>query len=101
MVTIMHNRNLICKAIGNADAGNGGYYYSIASFIVTMENGEEKQLISPLFVRAADPVTSIYGAFGRFTLENALTIEKIKEMEQQDIADYLAAHLVKLAGASE
>ena len=43
VVTIMHNRNLICKAIGNADAGNGGYYYSIASFIVTMENGEEKQ----------------------------------------------------------
>ena len=38
---------------------------------------------------------------GRFTIENALTIEKIKEMEQQDIADYLAAHLVKLAGASE
>ena len=33
-VTIMHNRNIICKAIGEADAGNGGYYYSIASFIV-------------------------------------------------------------------
>ena len=33
-VTIMHNQNLICKAIANADAGNGGYYYSIASFIV-------------------------------------------------------------------
>jgi hypothetical protein len=42
VVTIMHNRNIICKAIGDADAGNGGYYYSIASFIVTMENGEEK-----------------------------------------------------------
>ena len=33
-VTIMHNRNIICKAIGDADAGNGGYYYSVASFIV-------------------------------------------------------------------
>lgn len=33
-VTIMHNRNVICKAIGDADAGNGGYYYSIASFVV-------------------------------------------------------------------
>lgn len=33
-VTIMHNRNTICKAVGNADAGNGGYYYSIASFVV-------------------------------------------------------------------
>lgn len=35
-VTIMHNRNIICKAIGDANAGNGGYYYSIASFIVKM-----------------------------------------------------------------
>ena len=42
-VTIMHNRNLICKAIGNADAGNGGYYYSIASFCVKMRNGEDRQ----------------------------------------------------------
>jgi hypothetical protein len=33
-VTIMHNRNLICKAVADADAGNGGYYYSIASFVV-------------------------------------------------------------------
>lgn len=40
-VTIMHNRNIICKAIGNADAGNGGYYYSIASFIVHPKNEKE------------------------------------------------------------
>ena len=39
-VTIMHNRNIICKAIGNADAGNGGYYYSIASFVVHPAEGE-------------------------------------------------------------
>ena len=43
VITIMHNRNLICKAIGNADAGNGGYYYSIASFCVKMPNGEDRQ----------------------------------------------------------
>lgn len=42
VVTIMHNRNIICKAIGNADAGNGGYYYSIASFCVTMPSGQER-----------------------------------------------------------
>ena len=40
-VTIMHNRNLICKAVANADAGNGGYYFSIASFIVRMPCEEE------------------------------------------------------------
>ena len=43
VVTIMHNRNIICKAIGNADAGNGGYYYSIASFCVKMASGQECQ----------------------------------------------------------
>lgn len=42
-VTIMHNRNIICKAIGDADAGNGGYYYSIASFCVKMPNGQNRQ----------------------------------------------------------
>ena len=31
-------------------------------------------LIEPLFVRATDPITSIYGAFGRFTVENGLTL---------------------------
>lgn len=39
-VTIMHNKNIICKAVGDADAGNGGYYYSIASFIVHPVDGE-------------------------------------------------------------
>ena len=39
-VTIMHNRNIICKAIGDANAGNGGYYFSIASFIVKIPTQE-------------------------------------------------------------
>ena len=43
MVTILHNRNIICKAIGDADAGNGGYYYSIASFCVKKPNGQNCQ----------------------------------------------------------
>ncbi len=41
-VTIMHNRNVVCKAVGNADAGNSGYYYSIASFIVKIPTQEAK-----------------------------------------------------------
>lgn len=40
IVTIVHNRNIICKAIANADAGNGGYYYSIASFVVKFPSKE-------------------------------------------------------------
>lgn len=34
-------------------------------------------LISPQFVRANDPITSIYGAFGKFTSENGITLSDI------------------------
>lgn len=37
----------------------------------------EREMISPLFVRATDPITSIYGAFGKFTTENNLSLEDI------------------------
>ena len=40
-MTIMHNRNIICKASANADAGNGGFYYSIASFVVKVPMKED------------------------------------------------------------
>lgn len=33
-VTLLHNQNLIALAEMTADAGNGGYYYSIGSFVV-------------------------------------------------------------------
>ena len=52
VVTIMHNRNIICKAIGDADAGNGGYYYSIASFCVRMPKDNETTYVH--FVGSAD-----------------------------------------------
>ena len=34
-------------------------------------------LIEPQFVRATDPVTSAYGAFGKFTLQNGIGLDKI------------------------
>lgn len=37
----------------------------------------DKRLIEPLMVRATDPVTSIYGGFGRFTAENGLSLGEI------------------------
>ncbi|MBO5295015.1 MAG: pantothenate kinase [Clostridia bacterium] len=36
-----------------------------------------KELIAPQFVRATDPLTSIYGAFGKFTAENGLELSDI------------------------
>ena len=35
------------------------------------------KLIDPMFVRATDPITSVYGAFGKFTLENGLALDDI------------------------
>ena len=43
--------------------------------IVGFRDGGE--LIAPQFVRANDPVTSVYGAFGKFTSENGLTLDGI------------------------
>ena len=42
--------------------------------IVGLQDG---QMISPIRVRADDPVTSAYGAFGKFLAENKLDIEHI------------------------
>ena len=44
--------------------------------IKTDESGKEK-LIAPIFVTAADALTSVYGAFGKFTVENSLELSEI------------------------
>jgi len=41
------------------------------------ENGS---LIEPMFVRAADPLTSLYGAFGKFTSVNELELDDIEHV---------------------
>lgn len=47
--------------------------------IVSFREGEDEsvEMISPQFVRAADPITSVYGAFGRFTSQNGLELSDI------------------------
>jgi len=40
----------------------------------------EKELIDPLFVKATDPITSMYGALGRFTNENGLDLSDIERI---------------------
>lgn len=39
-----------------------------------------EQLISPLFVKANDPLASFYGAFGKFTDENKISLEDIEKV---------------------
>lgn len=53
----------------------GGSTTKIVGFRTGRDNSPE--LIEPQFVRAADPITSIYGAFGRFTSQNNLEIKDI------------------------
>ena len=53
----------------------GGTTTKIVGF---RKNGQGEQgLIAPQFVRATDPLTSIYGAFGKFTAENGLGLSDI------------------------
>ena len=55
----------------------GGSTTKIGGFDLT---GGKLTLIEPLFVRATDPITSIYGAFGKFTDENNLSISDISKV---------------------
>lgn len=40
-------------------------------------NGEKMELIEPMLVRATDAITSVYGAFGKFTMQNNLELSDI------------------------
>ena len=39
-----------------------------------------KKLIKPLFVKATDPLASVYGAFGKFTQINDIPLENVSEV---------------------
>lgn len=52
----------------------GGSTTKIVGF---RQNGTQDQLIEPLFVRATDALTSAYGAFGKFTVQNDLSLSDI------------------------
>ncbi len=55
----------------------GGSTTKIVGFI---NEGGKKRLIDPLFVKATDPITSMYGALGRFTNENGLSLGDIERI---------------------
>ena len=55
----------------------GGSTTKIVGFDVS---DSERRLIDPLFVRAADPITSIYGAFGKFLDTNGLELTDIRKV---------------------
>ena len=55
----------------------GGSTTKIVGF---RDNGEKRELISPQFVKANDPLTATYGAFGQFTDENGIKISEIDKV---------------------
>ena len=53
------------------------------------ENGE-RTLIAPQFVQANDPLTSIYGAFGKFKMENGLSLAEIDRVMMTGVGSTFA-----------
>jgi type II pantothenate kinase len=41
---------------------------------------DNKKIFSPMIVKANDPISSIYGAFGKFLSQNRLTLDNIKKI---------------------
>ena len=39
---------------------------------------ENKTIKSPMFVKATDPVTSLFGAFGKYIYDNGITLPEIE-----------------------
>ncbi len=55
----------------------GGSTTKIVGF---QNDGNKKKLIEPIFVRATDAITSVYGAFGKFTMQNNLSLSDIDQV---------------------
>ena len=55
----------------------GGSTTKIVGF---RDTGEKKELIEPLFVSATDPITSAYGAFGKFIDHNDISLADIEKV---------------------
>ena len=55
------------------------------------ENGK-RELITPQFVRANDPITATYGAFGKFTDENRLSISEIDKIMMTGVGSAYIKH---------
>ena len=55
----------------------GGSTTKIVGF---REEDGKHELITPMLVRATDAITSVYGAFGKFTMENGLKLNEIDKV---------------------
>ena len=57
--------------------------------IVGIENNVIK---SPMFVKATDPVTSLFGAFGKYTYDNGFTLPDIEKVMNRLAGNNIRQH---------
>lgn len=73
----------------------GGSTTKIVGFDIS---SGKKRLINPQFIRANDPVTATYGAFGKFTDENNIAISDIEKIVMTGVgASYVKHDLYGIA----
>ncbi len=73
----------------------GGSTTKIVGFRQNIDGS--RALMSPLFVRATDPITSIYGALGRYTAENGLSLSDIRRVMTTGVgSSYLSGPIYDL-----
>ena len=73
----------------------GGSTTKIVGF--RLEPNGSRTLMPPLFVRATDPITSIYGALGRYTTENGLALSDIRRVMTTGVgSSYLSGPIYSL-----
>lgn len=73
------------KAVLGIDVGG-----SATKIVGFREVGGKRELIPPQLVHAADPLTSIYGAFGKFTMENGLSLSDIERVMMTGVGSTFA-----------
>ena len=65
------------KAVLGIDVGG-----STTKIVGFREKDGRRELIQPQFVKANDPITSVYGALGKFTETNNLSLSDIEKGKQ-------------------
>lgn len=67
----------------------GGSTTKIVGFY---DYGDRLEMIEPQFVRANDPITATYGAFGKFTDENGINISSIDKVMMTGVGSSYVKH---------
>jgi type II pantothenate kinase len=52
---------------------------------------ENKTIKSPMFVKATDPVTSLFGAFGKYIYDNGITLPEIEMVMLTGVTSHYTA----------